>query len=231
MCVYYGWEDDFSAYLCALGRRLEIIAENAISRDHTVIYADARTAILPKGCFKGMLTSPPYPNHRDFATMFRPERAFLDWLDEERGTSRRQASDHTIGSNFVAGRPQRHVRTKAAEGFLEEVGNLKRTKQARYDDDTYYLPFFANYFADLEDVFANISASLQNRFEGYLIVVNNTHRNILVPVSETSLEIWRTLGFDATIVESSASFHLGTKNPLARGLRARHARYVVKIWR
>jgi hypothetical protein len=83
----------------------------------------------------------------------------------------------------------------------------------------------------LEDAFANISASLQSRFEGYLIVVNNTHRNTLVPVSETSLEIWQTLGFDATIVESSESFHIGTKNPLARGLRARHTRYVVKIWR
>jgi hypothetical protein len=231
MCVYHGWEDDFSAYLCALHRRLEIIAGKVKSRDHTIIYADARTATLPKGRFAGILTSPPYPNHRDFATMFRPERAFLDWLDEERGTSPRQASDHIIGSNFVAGRPERHVRTKAARGFLEEVGNLKRAKQAEYDDNTYYLPFFANYFADLEDVFANISASVQSRFEGYLIVVNNTHRNILVPVSETSLEIWRTLGFDATIVESSESFHIGTKNPLARGLRARHTRYVVKIWR
>jgi hypothetical protein len=231
MCVYHGWEDDFSAYLCALHRCLEMIAHNALSFDHTIIYADARTAALPKDRFGGMLTSPSYPNHRDFATMFRPERAFLDWLDEERGVPPRQASDHIIGSNFVAGRPERHVRTKAAKGFLEEVGNLKRTRQAEYDDNTYYLPFFSNYFADLEDAFANISTSLQSRFEGYLIVVNNTHRNILVPVSEASLEIWQGLGFDARIVESNESFHIGTKNPQARGLRARHTRYVIKIWR
>jgi hypothetical protein len=202
MCVYHGWKDDFLAYLCALHHRLDKIAANAVSLDHTIIFGDTRTLTLPRDRFAGMLTSPPYPNHRAFATMFRPERAFLDWLDEERGTRPRQASDHIIGSNLVAGRPDRVVITKAA-----------------------------NYFADLEDAFANISASLQRRFEGYLIVVNNTHRNILVPVSETSLEIWRTLGFDATIVESSASFHIGTKNPLARGLRARHTRYVVKIWR
>jgi hypothetical protein len=231
MCVYYGWVDDFSAYLRALLHHLEMIAKHAISLDHTIIYADARSAALPKDRFGGMLTSPSYPNHRDFATMFRPERAFLDWLDEERDRPPRQASDHIIGSNFVAGRPERHVRTKAAKGFLEKVGNLKRTRQAEYDDNTYYLPFYANYFADLEDAFANISTSLQSRFEGYLIVVNNTHRNILVPVSEASLELWQGLGFDTRIVESSESFHIGTKNPQARSLRARHTRYVIKIWR
>ena len=231
MCVYYGWEDDFLAYLCALHHHLDRIAPKAVSLNHTIVYGDVRTAVLPKGRFGGMLTSPPYPNHRDFATMFRPERAFLDWLDEKHGIPPRQASDHIIGSNFVAGRPDRAVKTKAVKDFLDVVGNLKRAKQARYDDDKYYIPFFANYFADLEDAFANISTSLQRRFEGYLIVVNNTHRNILVPVSETSLEIWQTLGFDATIVESNESFHIGTKNPRARGLRARHTRYAVKIWR
>ncbi len=97
--------------------------------------------------------------------------------------------------------------------------------------DIYYLPFFINYFTDVEDAFANISTSLQSRFEGYLIVVNNTHRNILVPVSEMSLEIWHGLGFNACIVESNESFHIGTKNPQARGLRAQHTRYVIKIWR
>jgi hypothetical protein len=214
-----------------LSHRLKTIAEKAKSHTHTIISGDARKAELPKGRFGGMLTSPSYPNHRDFATMFRPERAFLDWLDEERGRPPRQASDHIIGSNFVAGRPDRVVGTKAAKSFLEGVGNLKKTRQAEYDDNTYYIPFFVNYFADLEDVFANISTSLQSRFEGYLIVVNNTHRNILVPVSEASLEIWQGLGFDAQIVESNESFHIGTKNPLARGLRARHTRYVVKIWR
>lgn len=231
MCIYHGWEDDFSAYLRALRHRLKTIAEKAKSHDHTIIYGDARTVALPKNRFGGMLTSPSYPNHRDFATMFRPERAFLDWLNEERGTSPRQLSDHIIGSNVVAGRPNRVVKTRAARNFLERVGNLKRAKQAKYDDDKYYIPFFTDYFADMEDVFANISASLQSQFEGYLIVVNNTHRNILVPVSEASLEIWQTLGFDATIVESNEAFHIGTKNPRARGLKARHTRYVVKLWR
>jgi hypothetical protein len=231
MCVYRGWEDDFSAHLRALNLSLKAIAEKAKSHDHTIIYGDARTAALPKDRFGGMLTSPSYPNHRDFATMFLPERAFLDWLDEKHGRPLRQASEHIIGSNFVSGRSERHIRTKAAKDFLEKVGNLKRTRQAEYGDKTYYLPFFANYFADLEEAFTNISTSLQRRFEGYLIVVNNTHRNILVPVSEASIEIWQGLGFDARIVESNESFHIGTKNPQARGLRARHTRYVIKIWR
>jgi hypothetical protein len=189
MCVYHDWEDDFHAYLRALSHRLEVITEHAVSLDHTIIYGDTRTLALPRERFGGMLTSPPYPNHRDFASMFRPERAFLNWLDAERGVPSRQTSEHIIGSNLVAGRPERSVRAKAAKNFIEAISNLKRAKQAIYDDDKYYIPYFINYFADLEDSFGNVSSSLQSSFEGYLIVVNNTHRNILVPVSEVSLEI------------------------------------------
>jgi hypothetical protein len=231
MCVYHDWDDDFHAYLHALGRRLEIIAETAVSLDHTVIYGDTRTLPIPRERFDGIFTSPPYPNHRDFATMFRPERAFLDWLDAERGVPSRQGSEHIIGSNLVAGRTERFMKTEAAKNFIEAISSLKRVKQAIYDDEKYYIPYFINYFADLEDVFENVSSSLQSKFEGYLIIVNNTHRNVLVPVSEASLEIWQRLGFDARIVESSESFHIGTKNPQPRGLRARHTRYVIKIWR
>ena len=57
-------------------RRLEIIAGRTASLDHTIIYGDARTVALPKGRFGGMLTSPLYPNHRDFATMFGPNARF-----------------------------------------------------------------------------------------------------------------------------------------------------------
>jgi hypothetical protein len=150
MCVYHDWEDDFHAYLRALSHRLEVITEHAVSLDHTIIYGDTRTLALPRERFGGMLTSPPYPNHRDFASMFRPERAFLNWLDAERGVPSRQTSEHIIGSNLVAGRPERSVRAKAAKNFIEAISNLKRAKQAIYDDDKYYIPYFINYFADLE---------------------------------------------------------------------------------
>jgi hypothetical protein len=59
MCVYHDWDDDFHAYLHALGRRLEIIAETAVSLDHTVIYGDTRTLPIPRERFDGIFTSPP----------------------------------------------------------------------------------------------------------------------------------------------------------------------------
>jgi hypothetical protein len=145
-------------------------------------------------------------------------------------TSRR-ASVHIIGSNFVSERPPRIPTTKSARHFLKAINELKRNETAIRHDKQYYIPYFENYFADLECAYKNIAPALKQKFEGYIIVVNNTHRNLVVPVSDTIIEIWRSLGFNAIILTATESFHVGTKNPRARGLRARHTEYVIKIWR
>jgi hypothetical protein len=96
----------------------------------------------------------------------------------------------------------------------------------------YYIPYFENYFIDLEEAYKNVSlACADSDFEGYIVVVNNTHRNLIIPVSDVVLEVWTSLGFKTEIFEANELFHIGTKNPRARGLRAKHMEYVIKIWR
>ena len=163
--------------------------------------------------------------------MFKPEHAFLRWLGFEDGFELRQEEHHIIGSNFVSGRPKRAITTKVVSDFIQKIGSLEMSKSSSYDEKVYYIPYFENYFADLEEAYVNVSKSLTLDFEGFVIVVNNTHRNMLVPVSDAVVEIWRNLGFNAEVFEALESFHIGVKNPRARGLRARHTEYVIRVWR
>jgi hypothetical protein len=231
ICVYDGWRDDYRAYLHALLRTLELVKETSLSLRHTLIHGDARTIRLPEKRFGALLTSPPYPNHRDFVSMFAPEHAFLDVLMIPGSVTSRKASVAIIGSNFVADRPSKPPATKAAQRFLRTIASISRNETAIRHDMQYYVPYFEHYFTDLEQAYSNIKGSLARRFEGYVVVVNNTHRNIVVPVSDVVLEIWRGLGFKAAVFDSKEYFHVGTKNPRARGLRARHTEYVIRIWR
>jgi hypothetical protein len=231
ICVYVDWHTDLELYLRALMRYLENIRQVSKSTAHTLIHGDARTYKFPKKRFGVMLTSPPYPNHRDFISMFAPEHAFLDILRMPGSITSRRASEHIIGSNFVSERLERVPSTNAAKKFLKAITELKRNETAIRHDRQYYIPYFEHYFADLEEAYTNIAPAMKQKFEGYIIVVNNTHRNLLVPVSDTIMEIWKSLGFNASIFATTESFHVGTKNPRARGLRARHTEYVIKVWR
>ena len=178
-----------------------------------------------------MITSPPYPNHRDFSTIFAPENAFLTSPIASKQWSCARPKAPIIGSNFISGSPESRVDIKCVISFLERAASLARSSQARYDDDKYYFPYFSSYFAGLGAAYANVAKSLAASFEGYIIVVDNTHRGLVVPVSAAIVELWQTLGFKAEIVESIEAFHVGTKNPRARGPRARHTGYLVRLIR
>lgn len=231
ICVFEGWHEDYRLFLLAVIRSLELIESRSTSLRHVLVHGDARRVDLPERRFGALLTSPPYPNHRDFVSMFAPEHAFLDLLAIPGGITSRTASVDVIGSNFVAGRPSTPPTTNSARRFLKSIAAVGRNETAIRHDDQYYIPYFEHYFTDLEDAYANIKPSLKRSFEGYVVVVNNTHRNIVVPVSDVILEIWKRLGFKAKVFDSKEYFHVGTKNPRARGLRARHTEYVIRIWR
>ena len=231
ICVYSGWQKDYFCYLQALWERLNKNSEKAVQLTHYLYHGDAKTFPFPARRFGAFVTSPPYPNMRDFSSMFEPERAFLQWFKDDLGDGIEQLEERVIGSNFVSGRPKRTLRNRAASNFIATLRDLKLNKNALYDEDKYYIPYYENYFADLEEAYANISHSLQDKVEGYIIVVNNTHRNIPVPVAGVIIGIWEDLGFNASIFEAIESFHVGVKNPRARGLRARHTEYVIKVWR
>ena len=230
-CVYLGWEADFASYLRAVAQRLKTNSRDYMEYTHETHHGDVKTFGFPEDRFSGMLTSPPYPNSRDFTSMFKPEHAFLKWLGFENQFELKQEEKHVIGSNFVSGRPKRIIKTEVVSRFITRIGSLDMDKSAAYDEKVYYIPYFENYFADLEDAYANVSKALTQDFEGFIVVVNNTHRNVLVPVSDAVIEIWQNLGFNAEVFEALELFHIGVKNPRARGLRARHTEYMIRVWR
>lgn len=230
-CVLTGWQDDFQTYLNALRNRIELIRSRTKCITHEVILGDARSVDLGKRRFSAMFTSPPYPNHRDFSSILLPENTFLRTIGDACGFTIPFAREGIIGSNFVKGEQTRQPHSSVANVFLRNAMTIKRSKNAEYDDNVYYLPYFNKYFSALEEAYTNISRYLDATFEGYVIVVNNTHRGLVIPVSETIQDIWRSLGFQAEVFDSRETFHFGTKNPRAKGIRARHTEYVVKIWR
>jgi hypothetical protein len=163
--------------------------------------------------------------------MFGPENAFLTWLGGSLNISLDSVPHGIIGSNFVAGKDIAEPVAPAARTFLAAAQSLRRHSRARYDDDIYYLPYFRAYFTDLESAFRNVASALALRCRGYIIVVDNTHRGIVIPVAAAVIDTWRALGFQADVERSEETFHIGTKNPRARGLRAKHTQYVIRISR
>lgn len=233
ICVYLDWQDDYSACLEAIHARLAQNMRVCKAQKHTIRLGDCRTTRFPERGFRAMITSPPYPNHRDFSSIFAPENDCLSWLYEEGLISHRPPSRLAIGTNVVSGRSGPVVKSDPALRFLkclEEFSNKKRPK-AEYDNKVYYIPYFSHYFADLERAYGNVASYLSRDFDGYVIAVNNTSRDQVIPVSETIMEIWQALGFSAKIVDAQESFHIGTKNPRARGFKAKHTEYTIRIRR
>jgi len=242
ICVYTGWQTDFYDYINAVVERLLSISDPSVCKvfRHQVIYGDCRTIELPESKFAAMITSPPFPNSQDYSSMFAPENAFLVELTNMQLIGGYPFTRTLIGTVYVSSIKAHNegkgytISSTSAKKFLSSIDNFKgKTKDACYDNKVYYIPYFASYFSELEKAFLNISKALSNNFEGYIIVVNNTTRNIVVPISDAVVEIWRNLGFDAEIDRdlTREMSHLGSINPRAKGLRARHMEYTIKVWR
>jgi hypothetical protein len=230
-CVLVGWQDDFATYLAALRYRLKQNKENARGGRQHVISGDARNVNLGSTRFRAMFTSPPYPNHRDFSSILLPENKVIDALSEAHGLPILFDREAIIGSNFVKGAPATEFDSIVVSKFINQISAVRRNKRAGYDDDVYYIPYFRKYFSALGGAYHNIARYLDSSLDGYIAVVNNTHRGVVIPVAETVREIWEGLGFHSEIHRSLEMFHLGARNPRAKGIRARHTEYLVRIWR
>lgn len=237
MCVYTEWRDDFSAYISVLRKRLTENLTIYRKRRHTITMGDCRIIKLPKKRFSAMLTSPPYPNSRDYTIMFAPENAFLGWLEKEGKISGYTLAQRLIGSVCVSEvdgmykRQPKEVKSQSARKFLYALENFKGSQRAIYDNKVYYVPYFSNYFAELEKAYENIASALTKDFEGYIIAVDNTARDQNVPVAKSIVEIWRSLGFKSKFFKTREVFHAGGINPRARGFKAKHTEYIIRIWR
>jgi hypothetical protein len=161
--------------------------------------------------------------------MFAVENAWLRWMAEADVTPFRAARGEPIGAHYIkSDLPARPSITSVTQ-FFERLHTLKRSPRAKYDDSTYYIPYLMRYFADLELAFSNLSRGLVKPYEGYIIVRNNTHRGIVIPVAEAILDIWRGLGCAVDINAAEERFHIGAKNPRAKGIRAKHIEYTLHV--
>ena len=198
---------------------------------NTSVYADSALHEFPKAHFQGMLTSPPYPNGIDYRKMFIAEHSFIEHLYKHGVLHFEIINSHIAGTNVVKGRKTNSIQSTMAKQFLMKLRNLKLSRSARYDMDVYYLPYYNNYFSDIERLFVNVIDSLADRFLGYIVVTNNAIRKIEVPVSNFIIELWNNQGFNAECIKEKEISHIGTKNPNSKGRMARHTEHIVKVWR
>jgi len=237
ICVYSGWKEDFQKYIAALRGYLSETTRLCKQKKHSVILADARTWRARRKQFSAMITSPPYPNGRDYSKMFALENAFIEWMVSRRHIDAVALKPRLIGCSTVSEkggfkkRSPEDIKSFPAREFLTFLQNYDKSKRAVEDNRVYYIPYYSNYFYDLEKAYENIAACLSSTFEGYLVAVNNTARKRIIPVAETVVEIWHNLGFNARIENTEELSHVGGMNPRVKGISSRHMEYTIKVCR
>ena len=230
--VYRNYRDDLTSYLNLLKIKLQYSTEPAtMDISNEIRLGDSKVFQFDGERFNFMLTSPPYPNHIDYAKMFGPENDLLNELNQKDLLHIPKNLDDPIGSNVVSGKSAGEIWSPHANDFIEKIFSYRKTKKAQDDNRVYYGPYFRNYFYNLQVAYSNIAKYLASSFTGIIIVRNNTARSYIVPVAESIIDIWKNLGFEAKIVDQREMFHVGSKNPQSKGFKAKHMEYIIKIWR
>jgi hypothetical protein len=227
--VYDKWERDYEEYLISL-RSLLVKNSNAAIRGttHKIILGDCRLIDFRNMQVRAMITSPPYPNHSDYFKMFEPELCYCSHLN----ISNLNVAPATqyIGSTKVKGTTQKQYPLKVAGDFLDYVPTASvKSKKKAIADATYHYPNYANYFNGLYDAYCNVSRAAAPGFRGFIIVRNNHFRGREIPVAQTVIEIWQNFGFTANIINQIEVFHTGTKNPRAKGTKAKQLEFTIEI--
>ena len=233
ICVYKEWQEDFISYLNFLQERLKQKYYSSRCKDHQIILGDSQILDLKDKKFKFFITSPPYPNFKDYYKIFEPENIFLRELIPEKY---RQPfiKGELIGSIKVKNRKTNNIvdlLSSSAKEFLQSMLMQKGTLKQINDIRNYYYPYFLNYFIDLQKTYINISTWLDSNAVGYIIVVNNTSRKKIIPLSDFTQEVFNSLGFNTEIHSSKSTSHVGNLNPKITGISAIHQKFTIRISR
>jgi len=220
--VFNKWDQDFHNYLAILKKYK--FSTNPQKTIHNIQHGDIRSFHFNRK-FNLVITSPPYPNYRDYYKMFAPENYFLTKIGY------RTNQESVIGTNVVKNRKTGQIICPSVKKFISKLDSYEGSKKAESDIKSYYLPYFKNYFFDLETTCHNIIRHLEPKSTCYLVVVDNATRNLVVPVSQVIQEYFKVYGFTSIILFVDEVFHFGTKNPHARGSKAKHKKYILKLWR
>jgi hypothetical protein len=226
LCSFEGWENDFIDYLNALRNRIEKINNNQIN--HTSILSNIFD--VPNGLnFRCFVTSPPYPNYRDYSKIFKIENWILDNIINETKSD----FNSMIGSDVVRGKKYGAIESDTANKFLKELldKSKKLSKKSRTDIEVYYYPYFALYFYNIQEAYRKVNEMLSDDAIGYIVVNNNITRDIEVPVGKSICEFFVSMGYNISIIDESEIAHFGNIRKKAKRINSRHVRHIVKVWK
>lgn len=230
-CSYSGWESDFNDYLGKLKTTLNKNFNSFKQNEHHVILSDIFKVDI-KEKYKFFVTSPPYPNYRDYSKIFKIENFILNNVIYEAKTD----FGKMIGSNNVSKKKYGTIDSECANKFLKELLEKaeklkKERKKACSDIITYYHPYFSQYFYNIQEAYKKIDTFLSNDAVGYLVVNDNITRDIVVPVGESIREMFVSMGYGAIDIDTSRISHYGNIGKSATRMNSKHTRHIIKVWK
>jgi len=229
LCTYWDWEKDFQDYLSVVCNRLDEDFPKYKQIEHTNILSDIMKVDI-KDKFSYFITSPPYPNYRDYSKLFKIENWALDNIILEKPTD----FSMMIGSNNVSGKKYGEIYSEKANQFLKELKEKSeklKVPKSRSDIRTYYLPYFAQYFYNIQEAYTKLDSMLKKQAIGYIVVNDNITRDIIVPVGSFICDVFNKLGYEASDLNTSQISHYGNIGKSAKRMNSKHTRHIIKIWK
>ncbi len=226
LCSFDGWEQDFQEYLTEL--EYCINKTEYLNKEHQSILSDISKLDLGNK-FKCFVTSPPYPNYRDYSKIFKIE----NWVLKNILNDNHFDFEKMIGSDVIKGKEYGMIISETANKFLSELldKSKKLTKKTRKDIETYYYPYFALYFYNIQEAYKKLDAMMMEVAVGYIVVNNNITRDIEVPVGKSICDFFANMGYNYTIIDETEISHLGNLRKKAKRINSRHIRHIVKVWK
>lgn len=228
LCSYTNWQSDFIAYLEELSRRL--LENFTLYREieHHNILSDIMNVELTNK-FAYFVTSPPYPNYRDYSKLFRIENWVLDNIIYKKATN----FERMIGSNNVSGKSYGEIYSLSANKFLFELleKSKKLQKKSKRDIEVYYHPYFCQYFYNIQEAYKKLDSMLSSKVMGYIVVNDNITRDISIPVGASICDIFSSLGYNTEDFNTSQISHYGNIGKAAKRINSHHTRHILKVWK
>lgn len=228
LCTYVGWESDFISYLIDIRKRLNNNFAEYSEVRHQNIQEDILKVSFPHK-YRYFVTSPPYPNYRDYSKLFKIENWVLDNIINSENTD----FSLMIGSNSVSGKPYGEIYSEKANTFLKALTekSKKLSKKSKRDVETYYLPYFSQYFYNIQEAYIKIDSFLEKGAIGYIVVNDNITRDIIVPVGASICDIFDNLGYETSFFDKSFVSHYGNIGRSAKRINSQHMRHILKVWK
>lgn len=230
-CSYINWDNDFEEYLTEMKAKLSFKLKDYKQVVHENILSDLMLLETDKK-FSVFVTSPPYPNYRDYSKLFKIENWVLDNIIFNNPTDFKMM----IGSNNVSGKnSDGKIESENAGKFFAELEAKSKSDKlkpkSRSDIRTYYLPYFKQYFYNIQEAYKKLNSLLTEDAVGYIVINDNITRDIIVPVGASICDIFNNLGYKSKDIDTSQISHYGNIGKSAKRINSTHTRHIIKVWK